>query len=176
MDEWRDIPGYEGRYQASTEGRIRGCDREYVVTPKDGKKPYTKVHRGRILQDCIGSNGYLYVGLRKTQLSKNADFLPVHHLIAETFLGERPAGLQICHGDGHKTNNRVDNLRYDTTSENHVDVYRCGGTYGKLTVAQVQNIKERLKNGETQSSIARIFGISQTAVYYIDKGVHFGWV
>ena len=173
--EWKDIPGYEGRYQASTDGQIRGCDRTYTITPKGGE-PYKRTHKGKILQECVGSNGYMYVGLRETQMSKNATFLPVHHLIAETFLGERPAGMQICHKDGHKTNNSVDNLRYDCARENHLDVYRCGGSYGKLTIGQVQDIKKRLKNGETQSSIARIFGISQTAVYYIDKGVHFAWV
>jgi hypothetical protein len=172
---WKDIPGYEGRYQASTDGQIRGCDREYTITPKD-KKPYKRAHKGKILQECVGSNGYLYVGLRKSPAQKNAAFLPVHHLIAETFLGERPAGCQICHIDGRKTNCRADNLRYDSSRENHLDVYRCGSTYGKLTVAQAQDIKERLKKGESQSSIAKIFGISQTAVYYISKGVHFEWV
>lgn len=34
---WKDIPGYEGRYQASTEGQIRSVDATQEITPKDGE-------------------------------------------------------------------------------------------------------------------------------------------
>lgn len=174
--QWKDIPGYDGRYQASTDGQIRGCDRTYTVTPADGKKAYTRVHKGKVLRPCVGSNGYFYVGLRKKTSSDNATYLPVHHLIAITFLGARPDGAYICHKNGDKKDCRVDNLRYDTPRENHLDVYRCGGTYGKLSPDQVRVIKARLKAGEQQTAIAKDYGVSQTAIYYIDKGVHFGWL
>lgn len=173
---WKDIPGYEGRYQASTDGQIRGCDRVYEVIPADGKKPYKRTHRGRVLHPCVGSNGYFYVGLRSSRSADNATFVPVHHLIALTFLGARPDGAYICHKNGDKKDCRLDNLRYDTPKENSLDIYRCGGKCGKLSPDQVRVIKARLKAGEQQTAIAKDYGVSQTAIYYIDKEVHFGWV
>ena len=173
---WKDIPGYEGRYQASTEGRIRGCDRTYHVEPKNGRAAFDRVHKGKILHPCIGSNGYYYVGLRKTRRSKSADYLPIHHLMAWTFLGERPKDAEICHGDGNKLNNRLNNLRYGSPRDNRLDVYRCGGKYGKLTPEQAREVKARLASGDQQSQIARDFGVTQSAIHYIAKGVRFSWL
>ena len=173
---WKDIPGYEGRYQASTEGRIRSVDHDVTCVPRDGKRAYTKRMKGQVLRPCIGANGYPYVGLRKEQRSDNAQFLPVFHLIARTFLGERPRGTFICHQDGDKLNSRILNLRYDTPTENQIDVYRQGGRYGKLSIEAVRDIKRRLARGESKSSIARVHGVSKTAIYYIATGEHFGWL
>lgn len=173
---WKDIPGYEGRYQASTEGRIRSVDATQEITPKDGRSTFTRLKKGQVLSTCQGSNGYSYVGLRKTQNAKNAQFQPVHHLIALTFLGKRPKGKVVCHSDGDKENNRLGNLRYDTATENHLDIYRIGGKCGKLSTEQAKDVKNRLARGESKNSIAKCYGISRTAVRYIAKGEHFGWL
>jgi hypothetical protein len=50
----------------------------------------------------------------------------VHHLVARAFIGERPDGLQVCHGDGNKTNNAAANLRYDSISANVRDSVEHG--------------------------------------------------
>ena len=173
---WKDIPGYGGRYQASTDGQIRGCDRVVHVVPKNGKAAYDRIHKGRVLRPCIGSNGYYYVGLRKNQKSDNGTYLPVHHLIALTFLGERPDHAHVCHADGDKLNCRLDNLRYDSSRENHLDVYRCGGRYGKLTPEQVKTIKKRISAGDKQDDIAKDYNVSQAAVSAIKTGERFSWV
>lgn len=173
---WKDIPGYEGRYQASTYGRIRGKDRTMTITPKDGKAQYTRTVTGRVLSTCLGSNGYPYVGLRQTQDAGNATYVPVFHLVASTFLGPRPEDAEICHTDGNRLNSSVENLRYDTRKENHIDVYRCGGRYGKLSVEEAKDVKRRLARGESKSSIARLYDVSHTAIRYIAKGEHFGWL
>ena len=173
---WKDIPGYEGRYQASSEGRIRSVPRFERCVPKDGKQPYTRFHSGQVLSTCLGSNGYDYVGLRKQAASNNSKYEPVFHLVAITFLGPRPDGAVICHTDGNKQNNSVINLRYDSESENRIDVYRCGGKYGKLSTDQARDVKRRLARGESKRSIAQMYGVSRTAIRYIAKGEHFGWL
>ena len=175
MEEWRDIPGYEGRYQASTEGRIRGLDRVEQVADSRGFS-YMRKRRGAVLRQCIGSNGYSYVGLRETVNADNASYIPVHHLIGLTFLGERPKGTQICHQDGNKQNNSAKNLRYDSTTENHIDVYRNGKKYGKLSAEDARDVKDRLKAGEPIRSIANRYGVTYQAIHYIAKGVHFQWL
>lgn len=174
---WKDIPGYEGRYQASTEGRIRSLDRITHQIPSNGKQEYDRLKKGKILNSCIGSNGYPYVGLRREQKSDNATWLPVHHLVALTFIGQRPEKTHICHANGNKEDNRVENLRYDTPTENGRDVYRYGKCSGKLSIDQAKEIKVLLAEGIlSKSEIGRRYGVSKTAIYYIATGEHFGWL
>lgn len=52
--------------------------------------------------------------------------MKIHRLVANSFLGPRPAGLDTLHIDGDKTNNAVTNLRYGTRSENELDKVRHG--------------------------------------------------
>ena len=57
---WKDIPGFEGLYQASNWGRVRSLDR--VVTRKDGRK---QLYKGKLLK--IQPNGI--VGLIKDRVN-----------------------------------------------------------------------------------------------------------
>lgn len=50
----------------------------------------------------------------------------VHLLVLETFVGPRPHGMFGCHNDGDKDNNRLENLRWDTASNNSYDTVRHG--------------------------------------------------
>lgn len=110
MAEWRDVVGYEGYYQVSDEGQVRS-----LLTNKA-----LKAHPDR--------RGYLGVSLysrgRDTRKRK-----PIHTLVAESFIGPRPEGLDVCHNDGDKLNNRACNLRYGTRSENIMDAAKHGTHY-----------------------------------------------
>jgi len=116
-EQWRDIPGWEGFYQASSLGRVRSRDR--VIECSDGR---TFQVPGIVMSQRINVwTGYYLVGLRKPgeMVTKN-----VHSLIARAFLGERPPGLVVCHDNGKRTDNRVANLRYDSYSANELDKVR----------------------------------------------------
>lgn len=109
-EEWWDIPGYEGSYQASTHGRIRSVNRR--VVRRDSK---VKHFTSRILTPRVGRNKTLYVVLSVQGLCLNH---PVHRLIASTFLGPRPSASDIDHIDGDQANNAPNNLRYCSRSQN----------------------------------------------------------
>ena len=98
MEEvWKEIPGHEGRYEASSLGRIRF------------------VPDGHILSCHIEPHGYVV-----TSLCKDGKHRPirVHIIIARTFL-PNPDNLPcINHKDEDKTNNRVDNLEWCTQAYN----------------------------------------------------------
>jgi hypothetical protein len=106
---WKDIPGYEGYYQASDLGRIRSLDR--MMYP-----PHTKetLRKGKIISPSINPKGYNIIGLYKDGKGK---YTSVHRLITTTVLGK--SDLHIDHIDGNKINNRLDNLRYCTVRENN---------------------------------------------------------
>lgn len=117
-EEWRDIPGYEGYYQASNIGGVRSLDR--VVESRPGvfrKAP------GKIMHSKINKNGYKRFALARDGKYK---YFGAHVLVALCFIGPRPAGLNVCHNDGKGSNNAAENLRYDTQSSNILDSVKHG--------------------------------------------------
>lgn len=82
MEEiWKDIPGYEKYYMASTLGRIKSKDRVIKTVLKGKEIKYIK--RGRIMTPCLNSGKYLGLPINTDKLKKSEN---VHRLIAITFL------------------------------------------------------------------------------------------
>jgi hypothetical protein len=125
------------------------------------------------LQQNLGVRGYFRVNV--TDDSGRYRTMHVHTLVALAFLGQRPAGEQVCHGDGDRTNNALRNLRYDTPTGNQVDIDRHqtrvkGERHekAKLTEAEVVQIRALLANGElTHKQIGERYGVSGAAIGYI---------
>lgn len=129
LEIWKSIPDYEGAYEVSNAGNVRG------VARVDGRG----VHRETALKPpaLTGAVGkqYLAVNLfRKpddcptcghSPKSKGKSF-KIHHLVLETFVGPRPDGMVGCHNNGDKLNNHVDNLRWDTPGANNRDKRQHG--------------------------------------------------
>lgn len=118
---WKDIPGIDG-YQASDLGRIRSV--RHLVLCANGQRQF---HGGNDLRPYPDSKGYLYVKISQHGKRRNRF---VHQLVLSAFRGQIPDGMEGCHNDGCPSNNRLDNLRWDTRSENHRDK-RIHGTFGK---------------------------------------------
>lgn len=104
MTEWRDIPGYGGRYQVSSIGQVRSLHRK----------------KERLLRIQNHVNGYKQITLRTAD---GGYVTPrVHQLVAVAFLGPKPSpDHEVCHNDGTRTNNVVENLRWGTRWENAQD-------------------------------------------------------
>lgn len=114
VEIWKDIPDYEGYYQASNLGRVRSLDR--TITRIDGRTQ--KVNGIMLGYNYRGRDkSYAYVSLCKDCKYKSFD---VHQLVAIVFLGHKPCGHRIVvdHIDGNKGNNNVSNLRLVTSREN----------------------------------------------------------
>lgn len=104
---WKDIKGYEGKYQVSNMGRVRSLDR----IDRAGAK-----RKGQILKPNIESNGYVRVHLAD---GKGYNRESVHRLVAEAFV-ERKSGTDniVNHLDNNPSNNRADNLEWTTYKGN----------------------------------------------------------
>lgn len=115
---WKPVVGYEGRYEVSSYGRVRGRDR--IVNARPG---VTRVQRGQIRAQVTMKSGHKQVLLWG---DNHARGVLVHRIVLEAFCGPCPAGMEGCHGDGDPSNNHVSNLRWDTRSENRFDAVRHG--------------------------------------------------
>lgn len=110
-EQWRPVVGYEGAYEVSDLGRVRSLDR--AVPAGRGR---TRKSSGRVLSQYLGNYAKVRLKVDGAGSTKN-----VHALVAETFLGPRPDGLEVCHNNGDASDNRLANLRYDTHSANQSD-------------------------------------------------------
>lgn len=111
---WKPVLGYEGYYEVSNHGRVRGVDR--ILS--DGRR-----WKGCILKPAKSHNDHLWVILNKDRHKRRGW---VHRLVLEAFVGPHPKGMEGCHRDGDPANNHVDNLRWDTRSKNAFDRVKHG--------------------------------------------------
>lgn len=124
MEEiWKDIPEWEGFYQASTFGRVRSVDRVLMTQNSHGFLS-PREHKGKIISPNTNNRGYLYLCLCKD--NNHHWFAKVHRLIAMTFLPNPNHLSDVNHKDGDKLNNKVDNLEWCSHSENQKHALRTG--------------------------------------------------
>ncbi|MEU2013072.1 NUMOD4 motif-containing HNH endonuclease [Nocardia sp. NPDC019302] len=112
-ERWRPVVGWEGLYEVSDQGAVRSLERRVVFS--DGR---ARIQPGRLLGQHRTQSGHLTVRL---SLNKSSELRKVHRLVLLAFVGPPPPGTECCHNDGDATNNRVENLRWDTRSANTLD-------------------------------------------------------
>lgn len=115
-EEWREVPGHAGAYAVSSFGRVRSVGRKVTAGER------VRSVADKILRPWSMPTGHLAVGLG----GKAADRRLVHRLVLEAFVGPCPDGMEGCHNDGDPTNNRLENLRWDTRSGNIHDAIKHG--------------------------------------------------
>lgn len=173
-ETWRTVPGYEGHYEVSIDGRVRSLDRQ--ILRADGK-PLTV--RGRIMKTAVSGRGYSRLTLVKDGVQWRAG---VHQVVARAWLpaprrriGARRGEFVVNHKDGNKLNNHATNLEYITADAN-VRHARAAGVLSakgaknnkaKLTEDDVRAIRERYSLGEVQTSLAAAFKVNQTTISLI---------
>lgn len=129
---------------------------------------------GRVLNGHIDKDGYRRVRLDGRQER-------VHRLVCEAYHGPPPEGFEVCHSDGSRTNNRADNLRWGSKSENVRDSVAHGthrytqppnetrprgekNRSSKLTDSIVAECRHRHANGESGRSLAAEFGVGSASM------------
>lgn len=183
LEVWRDcvVRGQSfPAYQVSSFGHVR----RVCPGPRAGKLGRGSGKVGYILQPCLGVHGYPQVTLSRDNKRLT---IPLHHVVAESFLGPRPEKYHINHKDGNKQNAAIDNLEYCTARENQQHAVRIGlvpsengkriGIRGeahpraKLTDEKVRSIRQLLREEELNlSDIGRRFGVSSDLIYNIRDG------
>lgn len=115
MEIWKDIRGYEGKYQVSNCGRVKSLLKWYPL-----QKRY--VQREKILKPSIMTKGYLGVKL----CLNNERTFKLHRLVAEAFIPNPENKPQVNHINGDKTDNSVENLEWCTNKENSQHSHTTG--------------------------------------------------
>lgn len=130
----------------------------------------------RHLSPVVKGNGYVAFSLAQSNGHAHSQVM-AHLLVLNAFVGPCPPSMEALHDNGVRTDARLSNLRWGTHVENERDKQRHGkvprgernGNY-KLTTADVVQIKTMRSRGVPRLQIARQFGVTPTAIYWIDKG------
>lgn len=142
---WKDIPGWEGAYQVSNQGRVRN-------------------RKGLVLKPRVQWTGYDCAVLWRSSVPSR---YYVHRLVCAAFIGPRPENYDVNHIDGVRLNNRVENLEYVTRSQNQLH-RRVTGTaaigemngQSKLTAENVIEIRKLRKAGVKRITLASRYRVS----------------
>ena len=151
---WKDIPGYEGLYQASTYGRIRSIFR------------YQK-----ILKICNRYKGY---GVVTLCVNKNRISASVHREIAKTFLPNSNNYPIVNHKDENPSNNRIENLEWCDSKYN----INYGTGIQRSAEQKYKPISQFSLNGnflatyQSSKEASEILGVSRAAICKCCKGIH----
>jgi hypothetical protein len=153
--EWFDIPGYEGVYQITKDGK--------VLSLKSNKLIKTYIYPS--------PDNYVRINLRKDHQTK---ICYIHRLLAETFIPNPLNKPCINHIDCNKENNDLSNLEWVTRHENirHAFNNHLIGirTRRKLDLKKVQEVLDLNKSGMKASEIAKLYQVSLTTVKCVIRG------
>lgn len=166
---WKDIKEYEGLYQVSNKGKIKRLAGKCLT--KAGK--YRNISEN--ILTCFSNKtryNYLYVNLNNNGLKQ----FRLHRLVALHFIPNPDNLPEVNHIDGNKNNNTVENLEWCSNLENIRHSFKIGthkirtgeqAPNSKLTLEQVIEIKERLKNKEYGRRVAKDYNISEGMISLI---------
>lgn len=167
-EEWKDVQGWEGRYQVSNLGRVRSLPMVYRSSLGNA------VHKpGRIRKSTKDTHGYPQVFLCEKQAGRKETRL-VHRLVVAAFLPNPESLQEVNHKDGNKTNNTVENLEWCTRLHNvdHANTlptHRTGTrtSHSKLnwdTVNWVRAVHTPYDKMFGTRSLARLLGVLENSV------------
>lgn len=116
MEEiWKDIEGYEGRYQVSNLGRVKALPRTVEGHNQHGK--WTRTEPAKIMAQKLQNTDRYQVSLRDAD-GKRTTFY-VHRLVAMAFVPGYFEGATVNHKNEDHHDNRADNLEWMTKAENN---------------------------------------------------------
>lgn len=170
---WKDIPDYEGIYQASNLGKIKRLSNKKWINKDKG---FFRIYPEEILNPFTTPSGYYRINLYKNKKLKS---FRVNRLILMAFHRLPLTDEVSMHLDNDRLNNSLNNLKWGSCKENIQQMYRekrnqCIAGSKNPMVKTDESIVIEIKKlyiyqKRSTSEIAKIFDIKYHFVYEIVK-------
>ena len=134
---WKDIEGYEGKYQVSNLGNVKSLN-------------YKNSGKEQNIALCNDADGYLLVNLR---LNNKVKTKRVHRLVAQAFIPNPENKPQVNHIDGNKKNNKIENLEWCTCEENQRHAWDKGL---KIRTKEMNERQSKRMSGESNPNFGKV--------------------
>lgn len=159
MEVWKDIKGYENKYQISNLGKVRNTNTKKLYITSIDTRGYYRI------------NLYNNLGEYKT--------FRVHRLLGIAFIPNPNNYPCINHIDGNKANNDLSNLEWCTHQQNTIHAVQ-----NKLRIApskekhgrallNIDLVNQIRNNALTLNQAKALCNISKTQYYRVKRGI--GW-
>lgn len=149
MEEiWKNIPDYGDFYMASNLGRIKVKERKIKKFCGLHNKIVEQTYKERVLAATKADKyGHMNVHLG---INKEKFVIGVHRLVLFAFVGFPEIGQEGCHNNGIASDNRIENLRWDTHANNNADrkkhgTYPSGKDHPMYGRKMTDELKEKLR-------------------------------
>lgn len=171
-ENWKYVIGYEGIYEVSDMGNIRGVTRLSTQGNRWGRKHSSKLS-GMNMKASTHHTGYKVISLHKNGTSKQ---YRVHRLVMEAFCG-LASGRIVNHINLIRGDNRVENLEWTDHTGNAKHAKEnarilSGESHPNaiLSKTQVLQIVKEKKTGMGVRQAAKKFKTSPATIHRIWKG------
>ena len=160
-EEWRDIAGYEGKYQISNFGRVKSLPR-FIKSGKSRNRKGYRLKKESIIQPSVSYNGYLYVGLSN---NNKVSCFRINRLVAQEFIPNPDNLPTVDHINRNRIDNRIENLRWASMK------MQCNNSDIKSRIKVIsKSVKQYTKDGifiaeyESVSEAERQTGICHSSI------------
>lgn len=175
---FKPIEEFDGIYEISNLGNVKSLER-YVEVVGVNRMRHKRLLNEKFLKHLPTRCGYLRVGF---PIDNKVKYISIHRLVAIAFIPNPENKPEVNHKDGDKTNNRVDNLEWVTSSENQLHSYKNGlqkphsnggakgelNSHSVLTEKDVIKIRELFSSGKfKQTELADLYEVKRSCIYSI---------
>jgi len=150
---WKEIKGYENKYEISNTGRVKSLSRK-VERRNDSFHIIPEI----LKKQRVTKNGYATVYLA---IGKSYRHFMVHRLVADAFCKKSKQKKFVNHKDGVKLNNHFSNLEWCTDSENKKHAYKIG--------LMSQKGESHASNKLTNKQVCEIFKSNNSTIELCEK-------
>lgn len=178
MEVWKDIPGYEGYYQASSLGRVKRIKGKVFRKATYRNRATYILRQEKLLSIKCNNKGYPCTVLTRDGKERKVQ---VHRVVAFAFIPQIKGKPRINHKNGVKIDNRIENLEWCSDKENRDHAVKNGWLDIKgerngqavLTEEKVLAIRsEYKKGGITYRKIMNKYNVSYSTVYRVLKSIY----